>query len=172
MKKRSILLAVFFLACGDRVSLGDHGTSSDPLSANESNEGSTEPGFASADPDAGADAGSIPVGDIAYIEVDETDISRTIRVDASCRVTDHTGLDAMGDPTRCADLFVTSVDPTSYGCGYSCVPNTCTGTVRIHLNDGTDLVRDLGADRCSVAVPSVLTHKWLYAVWYSAGGGT
>lgn len=171
MKKRSILLAVFFLGCGDRVSLGDHGTSSDPLSTNESNQGSAESPFASGDPDAGAatDAGSIPVSDIAYIEVVEP--SREIRVDASCRVTDGTGLDAMGHPDRCAELFVTSVDPTSYGCGPSCGPAAiCTGTVRIHLNDGTDVVRDLAADRCSVAVPSVATHKFVYAVWYSAGG--
>ncbi len=171
MKKRSILLAVFFLACGDRASLGDHGAGSNPLSVDESDKSAAEPDTA----DAGAttDAGTIPVSDIDYIEVDESTaaVPRVIRVDASCRVTDHTGLDAMGAPDRCEDLFLKSVDPTSYGCGYSCVPNICTGTVRIHLNDGTDLVRDLAADRCSVAVPSVLTHKWVYAVWYSAGGG-
>lgn len=170
MKKRSILLAVFFLACGDRVSLGDHGAGSNPLSVDDSNKSAAEPDTA----DAGAttDAGTSPVSDIDYIEV--AGVDTWIRVDASCRVTDDKGLDATGNPAECARLFADSMDPTlNVGCGPTCSPGPCGGTtVRIHLLDGTDLVRDNGADWCSVAIPSMPTEKQVHVVWYSAGGGS
>lgn len=171
MTKRTILLAVCFIGCGDRASLGDHSSGKESLSVSEPNESTTTD--AGSAPANGADAGSVAASDIAFIEVDEilSGAPRTIRVDADCRVTDGDGLDAMGDVARCQELFTVSVDPTPLGCGMSCIPNLCIGTVRMHLNDGRDLVRDLGADRCSTTIPSVPTHKFTYAVWYSAGGG-
>ena len=179
MTKRTILLAVFFLGCGDRISLGEHDTDSDPLAVSDEQQGSAAQ--SAAPPPRDETPRPVVVNDpiswmdIDYIEVDESEaaVPRKMRVDSECRVTDHNGLDAMGDATQCQELLETAVDVTGdYGCGYSCEPSTsCKGTVRIHLKDGRDLVRDIAAERCSVRLPSVPTHKFVYGVWFSAGGG-
>lgn len=175
MTKKTLFLAAVLVACGDRVSLGEHGSSKEQLAADPSS-GTEPPDEAPGQFGSATDAG--PTGpsasDIEYIEVDESvpGTPHKINVDASCRVTDHTGIDAIGDSDRCKELFDVAVDPTPHSCGSSCVPAPCApGTVRVHLKDGTDLVRDLAADRCSVELPSVPTHKYVYAVWYSVGGG-
>jgi hypothetical protein len=180
MVRQSILLTLFVLGCSDPVS-SEHGSGTGALAVSRSSATDPTKG-AEPDPDdpqtgpqtdPGSD--SIAVGNIEFIEVDESAaaVPRRIRVDSSCRVTDDHGLDAAGDAARCSELYAIAIDQTTaptYGCGANCVPNTCTGTVRIHLNDGRDLVRDIAADRCSVAIPSVPTHKFVYGVWYSAGG--
>jgi hypothetical protein len=174
---KTLILVVVMLGCGGRVSLGDHGSGRDNLTGMQDPAGDaaawTDGGAASADPSAADGESVVPVlqpGDIAFVEVDELfgteRVHRSIRVDASCRVTDHTGLDTMGDMTRCNELFDVAVDPTTYGCG----PQEGLGTVTLRMKDGRTFVRDLSADRCSVVIPGLPTHKHVYAVWGTGGG--
>lgn len=172
--KRSFVLVLGLMGCMGRASLGDQGSSSDPLSA--APDSSAGPG-ASVPVDAGEssgdDAGSpILSTDVEYVELDTVGpFVAPLRVDDQCRVTDGSGLNVAGDPARCGELFAVSVDPTPYGCGPNCIPDTCTGTIRVHLHDGRDLLRDVGADRCSVALPGVLTEKFAWGVWYGIEDG-
>ncbi|MDF2692324.1 MAG: hypothetical protein K0S65_707 [Labilithrix sp.] len=173
--KRYPVLALCLMGCMGRASLGDQGTSSDPLSsAPVPDSGASPLDDAGSPPSSTEDAGRPFLStDVEYVEVDTafgTFVS-PMRIDASCRVTDAAGFDGPGDPARCGDLFAAAADPTSYGCGPICVPNTCTGTVRVHLRDGRDFVRDLHADRCSVAIPGLMTEKMAWAVWYSTHDG-
>ncbi|AKU93805.1 hypothetical protein AKJ09_00469 [Labilithrix luteola] len=166
--KHSLVLALCLMGCTGRASLGDQGTSSDPLSAEPSDGGGVS------EPD---DAGTpIASTDVEFIElVDPQAPWQVVHIDANCHVTDGSGLDAQGDPSRCGELFAFAVeaDPTKYGCGRGCFPvEMCTGTVRMHLRDGRDFVRrDDDADRCLVALPGIPTEKAALGAWYSAGGG-
>ena len=182
MTKQNILVAMLFLAgCGDRVSLGEHGTDRDQLTVRESEQGDPSDGDTDTNGGGGTSHGRATDGetiswtDIEYIEVDELGSARVrkIRVDADCHVTDDTGLDAVGDASKCTEVMKLSLDTSAdYGCGYSCAPAaSCQGTVQIHLKDGRDLVRNIADDNCSVQLPSIATHKVVYWVWYSVGGG-
>lgn len=179
MTNYSLLVAVLILGCGGRV-FDENGSGNGQLSGSESEQ--TDTGSTPADTGATSSRDSAPTtvvdsapaapviapSEIWYVEVDESAaaVPRKITVNSKCIVTDHTGLNRMGDETRCKELFAAAVDPTTYGCG----PGGAVGTVRMRLHDGREFVRDLSADRCSVVIPSVLAHKYTYAVWYSAGG--
>jgi hypothetical protein len=181
MTRNALLLAVLALGCGGRV-LDESGAGNGELSGSGSEQ--SDAGSTPAPIDTGTtsakDSAPVPVVDSAppppviapsevwYIEVDESAaaVPRKIRVNSKCIVTDNTGLNTMGDASRCAELFKIAVDPTRSDCG----PGGAVGTVVIRLHDGRELVRDLSADRCSVVIPSIPTHKHVYAVWYSAGG--
>ncbi|MDF2695855.1 MAG: hypothetical protein K0S65_4238 [Labilithrix sp.] len=171
MVKRSSLVALFLLVgCSGSGSVGDPTSSRSPLETSGSKGGN--PAASSENAAEEAQPGtSIDVNDIEFIEVDELQapVPRMIRVEASCRLTDHTGLDAVVDAARCTELFEYAVDPTdpaTYGCGDS----GGVGTVRVHLKDGSDLVRELAADRCSVTIPALPADKMVYAAWQSVGG--
>lgn len=182
MTRYALLLAVLALGCGGRV-LDESGAGNGELSGSgpaQSDAGSApttpvDTGTTSAKDSAPVtvvdSAPATPViapSEIWYIEVDESAaaVPRKIRVNSKCIVTDDTGLNTMGDGARCAELFKIAVEPIRLDCG----PGGAVGSVVIRLHDGREFVRDLSADRCSVVIPSIPTHKYVYAVWYSAGG--
>jgi len=175
MTKRSLFLAVFLIGCGGRVSLGEHGSGDNQLSSADSGEAPTDGGASGlVIPDApvvdsGPAAVAIDRSEVDYIEDDESaaPTARKIRIYANCRVTDHTGLDAMADLARCKELFDVVLEPTTYWCGGADI----VGTLRLHLKDGRDYVRDLNADVCVTKIPGTRAHKFTWAAWYSAGGG-
>src|SRR5262245_43695999 len=144
MVKRSSLVAlVFLVGCGSAGSAGDPTSSTSKLAvAGSKGSDPTATSSSSSSESAAEDPGpigSIEVGDIDFIEVDESaaSVPRKIRVESSCRLTDHTGLDTVVDGATCSELFemsIDSTDPATYGCG----PQESVGTLRIHLKDGRD----------------------------------
>jgi hypothetical protein len=180
------LIALLLVGCGARVSMGDNGSGENGLGGTPETDTGSAGGLAGSPTDSGTsttdsrpywldvDVGERPpamdvgapitASDVLDVIVEEP--MRRIRVESSCRVTDHTGLDAMAGATHCSQLFAVIGDTTIWGCG----PNGGNGTVTVHLRDGRTFVRDLSADRCSVVIPSLPTHKHVYAAWYSAGG--
>ena len=84
---------------------------------------------------------------------------------SSCRFVGG-GIDKIGDLATCKQLFDYAVDPKNWGCG----PMGGSGTLTLRLKDGRSFVRDLSADRCSVAISGLPAHKGMYAMWYSVGG--
>lgn len=175
--KRSFVLALGLMGCMGRASLGDQGTSSDPLSTvpdSSAGPSASVPVDAAEPPSSSEDAGSpILSTDVEYVEVDTAiaPFVSPLRIDDQCHMTDGSGHEMVGDPVRCGELFGVSVDPNPWFCGPYCIPDECSGTIRVHLHDGRDFVRDLGADRCSVAIPGVVTEKYAWAVWYSRKDG-
>jgi len=174
--RSALVLALLLAGCGAQVSPDGSGSSNNQLGGVASEQDASTDSKPSAS-DAGAATEAIVeptpspvptvrVDEIAYIEVDDKAAPVRIRLEANCRITDHKGLDSFALPKNCKETLDISVDTASYDCGHY----GGSGTVTVKLKDGRAYVRDLSADRCSVVVPSLPTHKFMVAAWYSAGG--
>lgn len=178
------------VGCGGRVSLGDNGSGIGGLSGMGDDAGSQTD---TATVEASIDAGSVDSGEAPSIDAGAVDASfpvptlpdgpgPIVRVDelygggprsmvvlADCTLLVNDAVFGKGTDAACADLWKAALDGTSYTTTDPCSPGDSTFRVTLRTADGATYSKT-HVDYCHPGLPGVPTQKFVWAVWYSAGG--